>query len=340
MLQLTYRSLLILALLLLAAGIVMFICLYRWKKRINLDKELYLLLEQFSDTVLFDYNCAQDFIRFTSNAKQLFDIGQWTKKGLVTKIEHFENIYSEDRQLVKEILNGQAKGDKREVRVRLSGKDGDEYHWRLIQYRYVYNENMLSSVIGKIMDIDEQQKHEQQLLEQTRRDGLTNLYNKVAARALIESALKSDAMGMLYMIDVDNFKAINDTFGHAMGDQILQVVSQCLRNAFRTDDILGRIGGDELLVYTRNTSNKRLAGQRMNEIWSQLDAFAKAQDVKLGISVGIVSFPEQGQTFESLFNAADLEMYFAKAQGKQQYCIDHISYPLVSQRTAAQSPPQ
>ena len=107
MLQLTYKSILILVLLILAAGTVRFICLYRWKKRINLDKELYLLLEQFSDTVLFDYNCAQDVIRFTSNAKQLFDVGQWTKKGLLTKIDDFENIYSEDRPLIKAVLNGQ-----------------------------------------------------------------------------------------------------------------------------------------------------------------------------------------------------------------------------------------
>lgn len=310
--------------------IIMFKYLQSWRKKNDADEERYLLLEQFSDTVLFDYDSRNDIIRFTPNATQLFPIADWTQSGFLKYLSQSQNVYPADQATMEEVMTGKVRGEKNEVRVRLRHPSGERYYWCLIQYKYIYEKGRFANVIGKIVDIDEQQRHEDHLVEQALRDGLTNLYNKAASKKLIDQCLLEDRSGLLFMIDVDNFKYINDTYGHFEGDHALQAISECLKSIFRSNDIIGRIGGDELLVYMRKAGATGIVLQKMSMFWRLLSVYAEKYEIPITLSIGISRFPSDGQNFEELYVAADKALYEAKNHGKQQFCLDGKLYPFDS----------
>lgn len=301
--------------------------LWWWRKKTSSDTARYLLLEQFSDTVLFDYDCRNDIIRFTPNAAQLFRVQEWLHEGFLAHLSSVENIYPADYPAVKEVLTGHAQNDKSEFRIRLRHPSDAHFYWCLIRYKYIFENQELVSVIGKIVDIDEQQKRENQLTGQALRDGLTQLYNKSTSQALISQRMQSDSGGLLFMIDVDNFKQINDTFGHPAGDSALRAIAECLEKVFRSNDIIGRSGGDELIVYMQQANDLDLIHQKMAAFWMLICEYSKSHNMLLSVSVGVSYFPDDGQCFEDLFKIADQAMYEAKRNGKQQYCFMKKYYP-------------
>lgn len=296
----------------------------RWNKKVDTDTARYLLLEQFSDTVLFDYDSAHDLIRFTPNAQQLFAVQEWTHKGFLRHLEQVENIHPTDYSIIKEVLTGQS--FEEEVRIRLRHPSDGHFYWCLVQYKYIQKRGKIVSIIGKIVNIDEQQKHEETLIKQAMRDSLTELYNKSASEYLIKQCLEEDKIGLLFMIDVDDFKKINDIHGHPEGDYALQFISRCLKKTFRSNDIIGRVGGDELLVYMRKVSSPSLIHKKMKIFGKELDEHSHRNIAVLTVSVGIASYPEDGSSFEELYRRADQFMYNAKKNGKRQYCFDGQIY--------------
>ena len=306
---------------------VSFSCSIRkWKKKANSDIERYLLLEQFSDTVLFDYDCQKDIIRFTPNAAQLFRTQEWKHDRFLNYLTSVSNVYPADCSVIEAVLTGRPQDTKSEIRIRLKHPSDDRYYWCLVQYKYIYDKQKLKSVIGKIVDIDEQQKRESQLTGQALRDGLTHLYNKSTAQDLISQCMQKTASGFLFMMDVDNFKQLNDTFGHPAGDSTLRAVAECLKNAFRSNDIIGRAGGDELIVYMQQVNSHNLIHQKMTALWKLLYEYSQEHNLPLSISVGVAYFPDEGKCFEDLFEIADQAMYEAKRNGKQQYCFMNKCY--------------
>ena len=133
------------------------------QRRFSRDEQRYLLLERFSDTVLFDYDCRRDTIRFTSNASRLLRIHGEAQKEF---LRHPERIYifAGDQEALRRTLSGALENKSGEIRARLLRPDTDEYFWCLVQYQYLYEKNVLVSVVGKITDIDEHMRHEDYLL--------------------------------------------------------------------------------------------------------------------------------------------------------------------------------
>lgn len=305
----------------LIVSIVTALYLNWWNKKTDEDTERYLLLEQFSDTVLFDYDSARDLIRFTPNARQLFAMQEWTHRGFLEHLEQIQNICPTDYGIIKEALMGQSMEEKEEIRIRLRHPSDGHFYWCLVQYKYIQKQGKIISIIGKIVNIDEQQKHEETLTKQAMRDDLTGLYNKSASEHLIKQCLEKDKFGLLFMIDIDNFKEINDTHGHPEGDHALQSISRCLKKTFRSDDIIGRIGGDELVIYMRKVSSPSIVHKKMQIFVEQLREHSQRNVALITVSVGIAFYPKDGQSFEELYKRADQSMYNAKRNGKQQYCF-------------------
>lgn len=310
----------------LIISIVTALYLNWWNRKVDADIERYLLLEQFSDTVLFDYDRARDLIRFTPNAQQLFAMQEWTHRGFLRHLEQAQNIHPTDYDGIKEVLMGQSLGEKGELRIRLRHPTDGHFYWCLVQYKYISKQGKVVSIIGKIINIDEQQKYEETLIKQAMRDSLTDLYNKSASEYLIKQCLEQDKFGLLFMIDIDDFKKINDIHGHPEGDYALRFISRCLRKTFRADDIIGRIGGDELLVYMRKINSPSIVHKKMKIFREQINEHSNQNIFLLTVSVGIVSYPEDGQSFEELYKRADQFMYNAKRNGKQKYCFEGQIY--------------
>jgi len=125
---------------------------------------------------------------------------------------------------------------------------------------------------------------------------------------------------MLFLFDVDNFKKINDTKGHAFGDEVLRTLGETLSSQFRVTDIIGRIGGDEFMIFLKNIPNDEIATREAEKIMYYFKHFQAGGYVKYSAtaSVGVAMFPNDGADFDSLYRSADEALYRAKEGGRNQ----------------------
>ena len=127
----------------------------------------------------------------------------------------------------------------------------------------------------------------------------------------------------LLMIDLDNFKGINDRFVHLFGDNVLTRASSTIRRLFRGGDIIGRVGGDEFMVLMKDVRNEQLVEQRCTLLLDELsELFHDApHDIQISCSVGVALSPQHGNSFQELFQHADHALYFSKQSGKHCFTI-------------------
>lgn len=177
-------------------------------------------------------------------------------------------------------------------------------------------------------DIDVEKRQQLDLQYKAERDLLTNLYNKSTTELLISNALMDvdDKVetGVLFIIDIDDFKMINDGLGHLYGDAVLSQLSESLHKSFKSTDIVGRIGGDEFIVFAKSMHEESAIVKKANSICTaflQTYANEKNEDYTVSSSIGIALFPKDGRNFEDLFRCADVALYNAKAHGKNRYAF-------------------
>ncbi len=158
-------------------------------------------------------------------------------------------------------------------------------------------------------------------------DKLTGFLNKEAGTRKV-AKLCEDKTGMLMVFDLDNFKLVNDIYGHGMGDKILRAFADIVRHNIRAQDVMARIGGDEFLAFFCNMNNENALDsltRRLNrQFYKEASRLAgEGFDIPLGISVGAVLVPEHGRDFESLFSLADSALYRMKQNGKHGGKVYH-----------------
>ena len=178
---------------------------------------------------------------------------------------------------------------------------------------------------GIIRDITERRSLEDQLTHQALHDPLTKLANRVLFRDRVEHALmrsdrKKTEVAVLFL-DLDNFKTINDTLGHASGDALLISVAERLQLCLRASDTASRLGGDEFAVLIEDTTNTEsgiLVAERIREVL-RTPFSIDGKQVFVGVSIGIATNSAANETPEELLRNADVAMYMAKNQGKNQH---------------------
>ncbi|MDD2971608.1 MAG: sensor domain-containing diguanylate cyclase [Lachnospiraceae bacterium] len=159
-------------------------------------------------------------------------------------------------------------------------------------------------------------------------DLLTELYNKIATEREIKKYIQEnpDQKGLFFLVDIDNFKKINDTMGHAFGDEVLRTIGNRLKVEFRQSDIIGRIGGDEMIIFLKNIQDDAIMERQIKKV----DQFYKTLEIgeyvkyKVTASIGVSVFPKQGRDFAALYAQADKALYIAKGKGKN--CIYHADW--------------
>ncbi len=178
-----------------------------------------------------------------------------------------------------------------------------------------------------VRDIDEQKRKELALKYQSERDPLTGLYNRVTAEKLITDFLKTEELshgghGFL-IIDLDNFKNINDSYGHLSGDAMLRQVSATIREVFRATDFMARLGGDEFAVFMKGARSKEHIVAKAKELVESLRKIhlEEKPECVISSSIGIAFAPEHGSTFEQLYQKADEALYYVKRTGKNCCCF-------------------
>lgn len=171
-------------------------------------------------------------------------------------------------------------------------------------------------------DIDKIEQEQQMLEEAAKLDSMTMLLNHEASMDSIKKVLQNekDRQHALFMIDIDNFKGLNDTLGHQAGDEFLTGLAKELKVHFRETDVLGRIGGDEFFALMRNVSEKQQIEKKANDVLQIVtDVASKYLQVDLSGSIGISIYPKDGETIDELYAKADAALYEAKGSGKNRY---------------------
>jgi diguanylate cyclase (GGDEF)-like protein len=236
-------------------------------------------------------------------------------------------FHSEDVSIFTEALHDVIANKKSVVaEVRMKHKDGS-YLWQCGRIAPILDETgNVVTVIGRISNIDKQKRETEHLLIKSMLDPLTNLTNKISTQAAIDDFLlyrsKNELSAML-AIDIDDFKFINDKWGHLFGDTVLTDIANIMKNIFREDDIIGRFGGDEFIVFLKDTPSENFA---INLSTQLLNIFSQTYSVgdleyKFSASIGISFYNKHGKTFSELYEKADKALYYSKKNGKNQYCV-------------------
>ena len=191
---------------------------------------------------------------------------------------------------------------------------------------------VMRSRIGRALELEELRCSLAERLEQKTRevsdiknkscqDALTGLWNRVYTEAAVNKMIAQEAKGTLMMIDLDNFKAINDNYGHIEGDRVLKMFADTLRDFSGEEDILCRIGGDEFVVFYKDLTSKSEIGSRAADIISDLcDKLEQCKfETNSSVSIGIAQAPEDAAEFNMLYNCADKALYYVKQNGKNSY---------------------
>ncbi len=171
-------------------------------------------------------------------------------------------------------------------------------------------------------DIDAEKKAEQELLVAAKMDKMTMVLNRETTMAQIRDILnkQKDTNHVLLMLDVDNFKLLNDTYGHQTGDEFLINLADQLKHHFRETDVVGRIGGDEFFALMKNVPDLSIVPRKADQILDTIIAICdNYEGINLSGSIGISIYPEDGDTVEKLYAKADEALYQAKRRGKNQF---------------------
>ena len=159
--------------------------------------------------------------------------------------------------------------------------------------------------------------------QEARTDPLTGLHNLQGTVECITAWLQEEGeKAALLFIDLDDFKIVNDTLGHSAGDRLLQEIAKILLAHVRKSDLVGRIGGDEFLIYMRNATSVEIVTERATQLHEAISALSHTIGISVSCSVGIAFAPADGMDYTTLTKCADYRTYQAKNRGKNQYSID------------------
>lgn len=204
-----------------------------------------------------------------------------------------------------------------------------EYKWTEFTSRMYFSKisNTLR-IVTFLKDLDEEVRSKEQLKLKAETDELTGIFNRKAIFEKIEKCLYqdfTDGQHALFFVDLDCFKQVNDNLGHPFGDRVLRETAQRLERMFRNDGMVGRIGGDEFLVFIKNFNSEDEVSKSAKNICSMIPFYhiKDGKELFVTCSVGVSLCTNSDKPFDQLYSEADQAMYKAKQSGRNKaefYC--------------------
>ncbi len=284
------------------------------------DERYQIMLDQ-TDEVLFEWSIEEEKFVYLSNQRN------WIAMfgSMLTDKTHLLNgslyeMYPEDRSRfvakIKEIIEAK----QRQLRIDVRLKKNDLYFWtRFILTTLLDEENNVNRIVGRIYNIDDEKSEAIRLIGLSNTDPLTTLLNRrgfeESVNRLLKLSVANENRHALVMVDIDNFKEMNDRYGHLFGDEVLVKVANILKTSFRTTDLFGRLGGDEFAILLVNFNDENKLINKIELLLNQL------KDGLVSCSLGIAFYPKSGTTFKELYKKADKELYTVKNSTKGNYSI-------------------
>lgn len=209
------------------------------------------------------------------------------------------------------------------VTLRCTKHDSPNWVWfKLSLFDYEDNSSNERKVFGYIQDINTDMKRQEKLRRQAQKDALTGILNVGAGRSKIQKLLSSNdcSQKAMLMMDVDDFKNVNDTYGHIVGDKTLKRFAEILTNVFQKNAIVYRVGGDEFSVFLSHLNNAEKEVEQLIEKFHAEVQDAKTEFPFLSVSVGIY-ITDSCESYEQFYVAADKALYQSKRKKQQSYTV-------------------
>ncbi|MEG0692825.1 MAG: sensor domain-containing diguanylate cyclase [Oscillospiraceae bacterium] len=306
------------------------------EKEIKSFEEKRFYEAMLSDTVIvYEVNITQDLIiRGNEYWDSLFGFKHSKSytdmiTAALTKVIHPEDAHILKETLSREsALHGYAKGQTAVCFEYRRPDETGKYKWMSCD-AHLFLDPISADLkaFAYLQDINEKKLEQLELFYKAEHDGLSGFYNKVTVERLIDTFLLSEegqsGKHAFFIFDIDQFKKINDIFGHVFGDVILLRITQKIRDLYRDVDILGRIGGDEFVVLMKNIPSYKSAISKAHEICSVVrETYTKFEtQYQISVSIGIAIYSVDGTTYGELYACSDAALYQAKAKGKNQFCL-------------------
>lgn len=226
-------------------------------------------------------------------------------------------IHPEDTAMAKIFGDNLLEGIEGNMEIRIKEKD-DQYQWYMVSCIIIRDiEGNPMESIGRFANIQLQKDME----IRARIDSLTKAQNRLAFEENVERTLNEATLNQshaLIFIDIDDFKAINDTHGHVFGDFILSKVSERLLKGVQATDYVGRIGGDEFVILMKNVQDPYVIQSRADQLLLDIRNEICGEELcfKIQASIGVSRFPMDGVSYSELYHKADRALYQSKALGK------------------------
>ena len=295
------------------------------------EKEKYEIVEEISDDILFSYDVVTDV--FECSAKILRGVGTRTKiDNAIETFTYGDVLDHRDVPAFILAISNALSGKKINVfDARVINNRGDGV-WHRIKFAVIYGDDgNATKFIGTMTDIDKEKKEKSRLISQAETDQLTGFLNKISTSLKIGETIREypEDDGALLLLDLDDFKKLNDTYGHQVGDNFLRTFTGKLFLQFSANDVLGRIGGEEFVVYVNSRSENgsdiksiaERAAKNILEICRSVKIDGVDEDKVFTCSVGIAMYPHDGASYTELYEKADNAMYTVKRSGKNNYAF-------------------
>lgn len=223
-------------------------------------------------------------------------------------------------------------GDNAVLEVRVYTRSKEEKIWAITLYKVNSEDSRdgISSIYSMGIDLTEERKRNEKNTNIIGIDSLTGILNRAETEKQIKDYIlnNSGSQAALFMVDTDNFKMVNDNYGHIVGDMVLTEMAEGMKTIMSKNDIIGRIGGDEFMIFMKNISGADDAAKKAKEL-TEMFRYLFEDDknsVSVSSSIGISIFPDNGETFKNLYSNADRALYQVKKLGKNSYLLyDDIS---------------
>jgi len=288
--------------------------------------ELGLLVREramFSSVNAIVITCCQgpaNHIEYVNPAfEQITGYGLDEIKGRDPRFMHIDGTDVDEQQRIDEAL---ARRESVHAVLRNRRKSGDIFWNDLYIDPVVNTDGDVTHFVGVISDITEARHYERRLHHLAHHDPLTGLANRSLLQERlqqgIDNALRHGRLGALAFLDIDNFKHINDTFGHEAGDDVLRCIAERLRHSLRDDDTVARVGGDEFVLLIQQQPSIGHVTALVERVRQSTCApiHTSGKEIIASASIGVALFPDNGVVAEQIMRAADAAMYHAKTMGK------------------------
>lgn len=296
-----------------------------YENAVNLER--YRILEATLNAVTFEYDIPDDIMTFSYSGGRADSanrsISNYAEVSKRTKI-----VYPDDAAKFYAALK---KAGKKPVSCmtldyRSTIIDQNSYRWVRTCYSSVADASgKVIKVLGRTQDIDDEKREHQRMTQLVEIDSTTGLLNKLATTNHIQRLIgeKTSAKSFFIMIDIDDFKAFNDTYGHSFGDEVLRAVGKTLSTKFR-NNIIGRFGGDEFIVFARAVSESVVVDKFEDflKIVGATEIGGKQYEIKC--SIGIAWSDRSDIDYSRYFDESDEQLYKAKKAGKCRICHKKI----------------